>query len=89
MPLCPPKPKVLLMAADEKSKFVYHLTKKGIDLVPVLVEIGLWGSLYNPPGLDQPLIEQLQRDKAGTISRIQERLMAKLSEVQHASNEKE
>ena len=89
MPLCPPKPKVLLMAADEKSKFVYHLTKKGIDLVPVLVEIGLWGSLYNPPGLDQPLIEQLQRDKAGTIRRIQERLMAKLSEVQHASNEKE
>lgn len=31
-----------------KSKFIYTLTGKGIDLLPVLVEIIRWSSLYDP-----------------------------------------
>lgn len=62
------------VAADKKSKFVYRLTEKGISLVPVIIEIGLWGSIYNPPGLNAQLLSALQQDKEGTIQRIQERL---------------
>ncbi len=62
------------VAADKKSKFRYRLTEKGISLVPVILEIGLWGSVYNPPGLNPQLLAALQQDKAGTIQHIQERL---------------
>jgi DNA-binding HxlR family transcriptional regulator len=33
---------------DHKQKFVYRLTSKGIDLLPILVEIGAWSLKYKP-----------------------------------------
>ncbi|GAB4029202.1 winged helix-turn-helix transcriptional regulator [Spirosoma jeollabukense] len=65
------------VAADKKSKFIYRLTEKGISLVPIILEIGLWGSTYNPPGLNPNLLHALQQDKEGTIKRIQETLRGK------------
>lgn len=65
------------VAADKKSKFVYRLTEKGISLVPIILEIGLWGSTYNPPGLNPNLHHALQQDKEGTIRTIQETLRSK------------
>ena len=65
------------VAADKKSKFVYRLTEKGISLVPVILEIGLWGSTFNPPGMNPVLLEALQRDREGTIKTIQEKLRSK------------
>ncbi|GAB3791236.1 hypothetical protein GCM10028818_62070 [Spirosoma horti] len=65
------------VAADKKSKFVYRLTEKGISLVPIILEIGLWGSTYNPPGLNPNLHQALKQDKEGTIRTIQETLRSK------------
>ena len=65
------------VAADKKSKFVYRLTEKGISLVPIILEIGLWGSTYNPPGLSPKLHHALQQDKEGAIRTIQETLRGK------------
>lgn len=31
---------------DHKQKIIYHLTEKGIDLLPVVVNIGLWSDKY-------------------------------------------
>ncbi|GAB4024800.1 winged helix-turn-helix transcriptional regulator [Spirosoma koreense] len=62
------------VAADKKSKVIYSLTEKGISLVPVILEIGLWGSKYNPPGLAPQLLAALEQDKAGTIDSIQQKL---------------
>jgi len=31
---------------EKKSKYLYKLTQKGIDLLPVLVEIGKWSTTY-------------------------------------------
>lgn len=31
-----------------KTKFIYSLTTKGIDLLPVLIEIILWSAKYDP-----------------------------------------
>jgi DNA-binding HxlR family transcriptional regulator len=58
---------------DKKSKFVYRITEKGIELVPVIMELALWGSKYNPPG-DLNLLKELKNDKAGTIKKYQDRL---------------
>jgi DNA-binding HxlR family transcriptional regulator len=66
------------VAADKKSKFVYNLTEKGIGLVPVILEIGLWGSQYHQPGMDNNLIKALKKDRDGTIENIQSKLKAKI-----------
>lgn len=66
------------VAEDKKSKFVYTLTEKGIDLVPVVMEIGLWGSKYNPPGIKNELMNALIEDRERTIREIQESLRKKL-----------
>ena len=31
---------------DSKDKVLYRLTRKGIDLVPVMIEINLWAEKY-------------------------------------------
>jgi DNA-binding HxlR family transcriptional regulator len=61
------------VAPDKKSKFVYTITEKGIELVPVIMELSIWGSKYNPPG-NAKLLQELQQDKEGTIRRYQHRL---------------
>ncbi|MFD2935200.1 winged helix-turn-helix transcriptional regulator [Spirosoma flavum] len=65
------------VATDKKSKFVYSLTEKGISLVPVIMEIGLWGSTFNPPGLNPQLLNALEQNKEATISSLQEKLRSK------------
>ena len=31
---------------EHKQKIIYHLTEKGIDLLPVIINIGLWSDKY-------------------------------------------
>ncbi len=33
---------------DHKQKYIYSLTSKGIDLLPILVEIGAWSIKHEP-----------------------------------------
>ena len=33
---------------DHKLKAIYRLTEAGIDLLPALADLGLWGSRYRP-----------------------------------------
>lgn len=33
---------------DHKQKYIYRLTSKGIDLLPVMIEIGAWSLKYKP-----------------------------------------
>ena len=54
--------------SESKAKFLYSLTQKGIDLLPVMVEITLWGNKYfstMPEAKD--LVKRAKRDKAGLI----------------------
>ncbi len=58
------------VAPDKKSKFIYRLTDKGLDLLPLLVEVTLWGAKHSPARCDATLaalLEQLEADKEGTI----------------------
>jgi DNA-binding HxlR family transcriptional regulator len=42
------KEKIIQKEKDSthKQKILYHLTEKGIDLLPVIVQIGLWSEKY-------------------------------------------
>jgi len=41
---------ILIKKSDpgHKQKIIYTLTEKGIDLLPILIEIGNWSAKYNP-----------------------------------------
>ena len=58
------------------SKFLYLLTDKGIELVPLMVEFLDWGSRYNPDGGPKPLLERIKQGKKKAIAELQDTLRA-------------
>ncbi|MDR6465246.1 helix-turn-helix domain-containing protein [Chryseobacterium sediminis] len=55
---------------DNKLKILYFLTQKGIDLIPVIVEINLWGDQYlTIPDDRKKLMEEIKKDKEDFIRR--------------------
>ena len=51
-----------------KAKVLYRLTKKGIDLVPVMIEINLWSEKYfTLPPDKKALLKEVKKDKAAFI----------------------
>ncbi|RBQ11771.1 winged helix-turn-helix transcriptional regulator [Pedobacter miscanthi] len=61
------------VSPEKKNKFLFSLTEKGIELVPILMELTIWGSKYNPPG-NEKLLKALADDKVGTILKLQQKL---------------
>jgi DNA-binding HxlR family transcriptional regulator len=58
-----------LVAGDKKSKFTYILTEKSLDLIPVLMELAIWGVSNFPPGIDPELIIAFEADREVTIKK--------------------
>jgi DNA-binding HxlR family transcriptional regulator len=65
------------VAADKKSKFTYRLTEKGLDLLPLLMEITLWGAKYSPAGGNTTLLQQLATDKEATLTHYRQLMQTK------------
>lgn len=62
-----------------KSKFIYILTQKGIDLLPVLVEVIMWSAKYDKDSaVDMKFVRQVKRDKKGLLKEISKRLTDEL-----------
>lgn len=58
-----------------KAKVLYRLTKKGIDLLPVLIEIHLWFDKYGTtPKEIREMLEIVRKDKAGFIENFTKNL---------------
>ena len=54
---------------DSKAKVLYKLTSKGIDLLPVMVEIHLWAAKhYTIPDERKPLLKAIKKDKQAFIT---------------------
>lgn len=53
---------------DSKAKNLYRLTQKGIDLLPIIVEIHLWAEKYFtiPPDI-KARVKEAKKDKDGFI----------------------
>ncbi|MCF2489090.1 winged helix-turn-helix transcriptional regulator [Dyadobacter sp. CY347] len=56
------------------SKFLYPLTHKGIELVPVMVEMLNWGSRYNPDGGPKTWLDRIKQNKKKAITELQDEL---------------
>lgn len=57
-----------------KSKFVYSLTQKGADLLPIVIEIMDWGAKYNAQCPRRELGKKIKKDKGAVIKEYLEKL---------------
>jgi DNA-binding HxlR family transcriptional regulator len=62
---------------DSKAKIWYQLTPKGIDLLPLIVEISVWAAKYSaiPDGI-QRMLDAMKKDKEGALRAKMDELTA-------------
>lgn len=68
---------IISKSADEhhKQKVVYKLTQKGIDLMPVLVEIIMWSAEYDKKSaVEKEFVKSVNKDKVGFLKELSSRL---------------
>lgn len=64
---------------SHKQKIIYRLTRKGIDLVPLLVEVIMWSAKYDKDSaVDMKFVKSVKRDKVVMISQITSSLVDEL-----------
>ena len=60
---------------DSKAKVLYRLTRKGIDLLPIILEINLWAEKYfSIPAERKAMLKDVRKDKAGYIKMMTKKL---------------
>jgi len=58
-----------------RAKVLYRLTKKGIDLLPTMIEINLWAEKYFPiPADRKAMLKEVKKDKAAFIKSLTKKL---------------
>ncbi len=56
---------------DNKKQAIYSLTEKGMDLLPMILEMILWGTKYDPETAAPPeFIHKLKKDKSAVLKEI-------------------
>ena len=64
---------------DSKAKVLYKLTQKGIDLLPLIVEVYLWADKYfDIPADIKAQIKEAKKDKDGFIKSMTKQLRKQL-----------
>ena len=67
---------------SHKQKIIYRLTLKGIDLIPILVEVIMWSAKYDKDSaVDLNFVKSVEQDKVGLIAQITNRLIGDLNNV--------
>ncbi len=66
------------VSPTNRSKFIYSLTRKGIDLLPIIIEIMDWGARYNATCPRKELGKRIKTDKAGTVREYMQKLKTQL-----------
>ena len=61
-----------------KSKFVYSLTQKGVELLPIVIEMMDWGARHNRNCPRKELGKKIKQDKAAVIRELGQSLKAKV-----------
>lgn len=55
---------------ESKAKVLYKLTQKGIDLLPILIEVNLWAEKYSEIPEDQKIIlKEVKKNKEAFINK--------------------
>ena len=60
---------------DSKAKVLYQLTQKGIDLLPLMIEINLWAEkYYDLPADRKAMLIEVKKDKENFIKSMTKEL---------------
>jgi DNA-binding HxlR family transcriptional regulator len=60
---------------DSKAKVLYRLTRKGIDLLPIVLEINLWAEKYfSIPTERKAMLKDVKKDRAAYIKMMTKKL---------------
>ena len=57
------------------SKFMFYLTDKGLDLIPLMIEIMTFGSKYNPQGGSVYWMKKIETNKKKTIRDLHKKML--------------
>lgn len=60
------------VATDKKSKFTYRLTEKGVDIVPIIVELVRWGAKHAATIVNPDLLAELEGGKDAAVAKYQQ-----------------
>ncbi len=66
------------VSPQNRSKFIYRLTQKGVDLLPIVIEIMDWGATYNANCPRKELGKKIKKDKEKVIKDLSLSLRAKV-----------
>lgn len=59
----------------DKRKTVYRLTEKGLDLIPLLLDMAKWGSHYDAhTGASHKWIQQVEQNRSQLLQDIREKV---------------
>ena len=68
---------VKLEHPDSKAKVLYKLTPKGVDLLPIMIEINVWAEKYFIiPEERKAILEAVKKDREGFINKMTKALLA-------------
>ena len=57
------------------SKFLYYLTDKGLDLIPIMVDMMEFGSNYHPEGGSKYWLKKIKSSRAKTVQELREKMI--------------
>ena len=61
---------------ENKKVFDFYFTSKGLELIPIVVDIVAWGARYLPMSyVPEDFLGQVDKDRDGLIQRLKERLI--------------
>lgn len=72
---------IIKYSLEGRARTGYCLTKKGIDLIPVITEMSLWGAQYSRTNMRKELMAALRKDKDAVIKQLTEELTKKYQAV--------
>lgn len=56
---------------ENARQVIYEPTKKGLDLLPVILELARWGGTYDPDtAAPKDLIRRIEKDRDGVVREI-------------------
>lgn len=61
---------------NDARRYVYRLTKKGIDLAPVLVEMIIWAATHEATDAPPDVVKMMLEDREHFIAEVREKWLA-------------
>lgn len=60
---------------ENRTRVIYSLTERGIDLIPVMIELIAWSGKYDPKtAVPQDYLKQISSNKRVVVNRFRKKL---------------